>query len=233
MKQEIAKIQKLLLNHLYDDLKANHPDYVEMLKGGNAENSYNAQEAKEFLNEPIEPWTTLLNALLDFELGYDLLKLTVEKGAATKDGRERYFFTKSNGLYLSAALERLRYFATKLKRSDLAIDTDRIVEFIGIALKEAEVKGARNRTAHGYFTDKNKSATTIESEYVWEPYSVISVDEDHFELVHNTYGYNTEKYDKDNKERFDSNSESMRNALKTILDSLLVYELQKPEDDTK
>jgi hypothetical protein len=220
VKEEINKIQTALLNHLHDDLKIKHPNFVKKLEEGTPENFYNFQEAKNLLDKPIEPWTELLSSLLDFELGYDFLKLTVEKISTTENDRELHFHTRTYSIYLHATLERLEHFIKKMQRKKVITGVEPILEFISEAIQNPGLMQERHTAAHGRFSGTKKPIAGVQTEYYWEPLAVIRLDESDLDGWHQSHGNNREHFVTSTKSEFDDFSISLRNILLNTNDLL-------------
>lgn len=220
MKEEISKIQTALLNHLRDDLKTKHPNFVKKLEQGTPENFYNFQTAKNILKKPIEPWTELLSSFLDFELGLDFCKLTVEKIPTTKNDRELHFHIRTYSIYVLATLERLQHFTKKLQRKRVIAGVEHILKFLSEAIQHPGLKQERHTAAHGRFIGTKKPIADVQTEYYWEPNAVIRLDESHLDGWHKAYGNNRKNLVKFIKSEFDDFSYSLRNVLRNINDLL-------------
>jgi hypothetical protein len=220
VKEEIDKIQTALLNNLCDDLKIKHPEFVKKLEQGKPENFYNFQEAKDILDKPIEPWTELLSSFLDFELGFDFCKLTVEKMSTTKNDRELHFYIRTYSIYLNATLERLEHFTKKLQRKRVIVGAENILKFIYEAIQHPGLKQERHTAAHGRFTGTKKPIADVQTECYWEPYAVIRLDESHLDEWHKAQGNNRKSLVDFTKLEFDDFSNSLRNVLRNINDLL-------------
>jgi hypothetical protein len=220
MIEQINKIRQSLLSRLKEDLKISHPEFVSLLEKGTAQNHYNFQEAKKLLDSPIEPWSELLSLLLDLELGYDFCKVTVENISKENSDRELHFHIRTYAIYIRSTLERLECFVKKIKRKGVVSDIDCVLEFTSTALKHTGLNQERNTAAHGRFTGTEAPIGNVKTEFYWEPHAIVYVDESHLNGWHTSYGNNRNVFINHTQDEFKSFSESLRNVLRFINDSL-------------
>lgn len=196
-KNDLKTNINILRNHLLDKMKEylieNNPVFIETLQPNHPKNFYNYSEAEPYLNEVSQPWTETLNLLLDFELGLDFVNFSLEKMNSSNSGREIHFFIQTFGIYMNSSLERIECLVKKLIRKKIIKHNDQILEVISEAIKSKGLKELRNTSAHGRYVGTNTKIAGSQTDFYWEPNSIIRLEINHLSEWHDSHQISMEK----------------------------------------
>lgn len=184
MKDVLLALENTMLDGMREKLKADSPKFVQILEEGTSENGYNYLVAETELSSPVQPWSDLLSALLDLELGLDFFQLSSERLANSSSGRELHYFIQTMAIYMLSSLERLEHLCKRLVRSKVTGSLGKELEAISDGLKGKGLIHLRHTSAHGRFTGTDRKIADTQTEYYWEPYSIIRLNENHLEGWH-------------------------------------------------
>lgn len=184
MKEVLLALENTMLDGMRDKLKVDSPMFVQILEEGTPENGYNYLAAEAELSAPVQPWSDLLSALLDLELGLDFFQLSSERLANTSNGRELHYFIQTMAIYMRSSLERLEHLCKRLVRSKVTGSLEKELEAISDGLKGKGLIQLRHTSAHGRFTGTDRKIADTQTEFYWEPYSIIRLNENHLNGWH-------------------------------------------------
>lgn len=191
MDKPFNEVRTFLLDRLLSELEQDSPKFVALLRAGSAENAYNYAEAEKELSTPVEPWRTLLDSLLDIELGVDFFSLSMDQIARSQDGRELHFYIQTRSIYMRALFERMEHFLKRLQRSGLASSAEKLLGAISDAKNHGGLSKARHTAAHGRFVGASRPIADTQTEYYWEPYAVVRLPESHLSGWHESQQNNS------------------------------------------
>lgn len=175
----INSVRTKLLEKMRAELELNNPQFVSLLKSGNPENSFNWRDAEKELDEQTQPWSQLLDALLDLELALDFVARSAEGIKQATDGRDLHFFIQMLSIQMRASLERLEFFLKRMVRGHVITDGQRLISRVSEAKNHEGLRTSRNTSAHGRFIGTDRPIGDTQTETYWEPYAIIPIDEDH------------------------------------------------------